>query len=86
MYFDDYYTTMVTVLTLFFSLFKIYSLPFPKGYFSIEILVLCIYYVLAKLRLNYGMAGNKIESKTYMFLMLMFLIFSLLCNIYFMGF
>ena len=84
-YFDDYFTTLVTVVTVLLSLFKLYALPFPKGYFSIEILVLCIYYVLAKLRLTFGMAGNKTESKTYMFLMIFFLIFSILCHYYFMA-
>ena len=84
-YFDDYFTTLVTVVTFLLSLFKLYALPFPKGYFSIEILVLCIYYVLAKLRLSFGMSGNKIESTKYMFLMLFFLIFSILCNSYFMA-
>ena len=84
-YFDDYYTTLVTVVTLLLSLFKVYALPFPKGYFAIEILVLCIYYVLVKLRLNFGMVGNRIESKKYMFLMIFFLVFSIVCNIYFMA-
>ena len=85
LYFDDYYTTLVTVLTFLLSLFKVYALPFPKGYFTIEVLVLCIYYLLVKLRLNFGMVGNKIESKKYMFLMIFFLVFSIICNIYFMA-
>ena len=76
---------MVSVVTVLLSLFKLYALPFPKGYFAIEILVLCIYYVLAKSRLTFGMAGNKTENKLYMFLMLFFLVFSIFCHYYFMA-
>ena len=43
LYFDWWYTMFVFVLSGLTYLFKLYALPYPQGYFSIEILILLIY-------------------------------------------
>ena len=85
LYFDWYYTLMLVFTTFCLSMFKLYALPYPQGYFSIEILILLIYLGLALQRINYGMTGNRIESVKHIFLMIFVSIFCIFCNGYFIA-
>jgi len=59
-------------------------MPYPRGYFSIEIIMLVFYFLLSQLRIEFGKIGNRIESRKHILLMLFFTIFSVICNMYFM--
>ena len=61
-------------------------MPYPKGYFTIEIIFLAFYFILSQLRIEYGMVGNRIESRKHILLMVFFTGFSVICNVYFMSF
>ena len=85
LYFDQYYTYLLFIGTLALNTFKLYAMPFPQGYWSIEILVLIIYLCISLTRISFGMIGNRIESAKNILGMIMLSIFSVLCNIFFMD-
>ena len=43
LYFDWWYTVLLITVCVVLDLFKLYALPYPQGFFSIEILILLIY-------------------------------------------
>ena len=85
LYFDWYYTFFLLSSAFVLDLYKLYALPYPTGYFSIEILILLIYLGLTLARLSYGMIGNRIESAKHIMLMVFLSVFSLMCNFYFIA-
>ena len=85
LYFDWFYTVMLFFATFSLNMFKLYALPYPQGYFSIEILILFIYLGLALSRIHYGMIGNRIESGKHIMLMIFVSIFCVFCNGYFIA-
>ena len=85
LYFDWWYTLLLFVMTGGLFVFKLYALPYPQGYFSIEIVILLIYLGLALQRISYGMKGNKIESAKYIWMMFIMTVFCAFCNAYFIS-
>ena len=83
LFFDQYYTYFMVGATFVLSLFKIWALPYPSGYWSIEFIVLVFYWALATTRISYGLTGNRIESMKHIFGMLSIGIFQVICNFYF---
>ena len=83
-YFDILYVNLLCVFTLLINIYKLNSMPYPRGYFSIEIIMLVFYFLLSQLRIEFGKIGNRIESRKHILLMLFFTIFSVICNMYFM--
>ena len=85
LYYDYAYTYFICIATLVLHFFKLYALPFPEGYWSIEVLVIVIYFVLSISRISYGMVGNRIESAKHIILMIFLTAFAIFCNIYFVA-
>ena len=85
LFFDLYYTYLLCLATLALNTFKLYALPYPQGYWSIEILILIIYLFLALTRISYGMIGNRIESSKHIGSMISLSIFAIFCNLYFVN-
>jgi hypothetical protein len=83
LYFDRFYVYLLCIITLLINIYKLNALPYPKGYFAIEIIVLAFYFILSQLRIEFGMVGNRIESIKQMFMMIFFTGFAVLCNVYF---
>ena len=51
LFFDQYYTYFMVVATLFLSCFKLWALPYPAGYWTIEFIVLIFYLALSTTRI-----------------------------------
>ena len=86
LYFDWWYTVLLITVCVVLDLFKLYALPYPQGFFSIEILILLIYLGLSFVRINYGMVGNRIESSKDILAMMFLSLFCVLCNVYFIWY
>lgn len=85
LYYDSIYVLILCVTTLLINTFKLNALPYPKGYFAIEIIVLAFYFILSQLRIEFGKIGNRIESGKHILLMVFFAVFAVFCNAYFMA-
>ena len=62
LFFDQYYTSLLVLATFLLSIFKLWALPYPAGYWSIEFIVLIFYLALSTTRVSYGLTGNRLES------------------------
>jgi hypothetical protein len=75
---------ILSIITLLINIYKLNALPYPKGYFAIELIVLAFYFILSRLKIEYGMTGNRIESGQKVIIMMFFTGFAFFCNAYFM--
>ena len=51
LFFDQYYTYFMVTATLLLSCFKLWALPYPAGYWTIEFIVLIFYLALSTTRI-----------------------------------
>ena len=71
-------------MTILLTCFKVYTLGYPTGQFTLELIIGGFYGFLCFGRITAGLKGNAVESTWYIIVMVIFSVISLTCNYYFM--
>ena len=83
MYFDQYLSSIVIVLTFALSLFKLTVLVYPAFQWTLEFLILLTYAWLSYMRVKIGMRANRVESPQDSLIMIVFACASIIGTVYF---